>query len=142
MQIERRNQAPEVDAAAARMSACHTHAEVTAFTYDDVNSRSRPFRNEIAPSPRFVANLTPVVSSLGAHFHPATVWHHPGDGSSKFRDAPLTYNIYVRVNGHFHSFRIALVYFNYRSPEKMYEFAYATPVYIRKDVFALICLSE
>lgn len=43
MQIERRNQAPEVDAApAAGMSACHTHAEVTAFTYDDVNSRSRP----------------------------------------------------------------------------------------------------
>lgn len=31
MQIERRNQAPEVDAAAARMSACHTHAQVTAF---------------------------------------------------------------------------------------------------------------
>lgn len=63
MQIERRNQAPEVDAAAARMSACHTHAEVTAFTYDDVNSRSRPFWNEIAPSSRFAANLTPVVSS-------------------------------------------------------------------------------
>lgn len=107
----------------SKMSACHSHAEVThAFTYDDVNSR-RPFTRllSVALSPLFAANLIPMAAvpplvPLGAYFQ-FRDGLAPSAETHRNSDAALTYNTpHAEVIRHFHSFRIALVYFNYCRP--------------------------
>lgn len=122
--IERRNQTPEVDAAA-------TAARMSGLSHARGSNRVYIRWCKLAISPVLLAETRLLPRQLNplpppppwCPLAPISIQRRSGtirDGSSKFRDAPLTYNILRR--GHFHSFRITLVYFNYRRPEKMYEF--------------------